>query len=337
MKSGKNNGKDNGRNNGKNERRKPKKMKIRASRDFEQLTVPEQMELAREVVKLEFTEKMNSRKSKEAVTSADVLIEMMGDEYINSFPKIVRPIVKKQVADLMNKRLRLAVEDVIKSAVDNGKVSKESTIRQMHSKKDFITYIFPDKEIPEYFKRSMQATINAYIKKVSAELGINLGDKTSTKVGKDEIKTKSELSQEELFLDTVSKYTYGYEFLSEDIAVFFAQKGHKSEQRNKFKSVEDATRFLRIQEIVKKVQSSINFDETSALTSISEIFENYEGHDNKKVRRINRTKSIVDGVMDDFGVSEQEREFIEKVLNPICKARLDVINKNQSHDNNGDR
>lgn len=340
---------------------KPKKNKVVKGASFDQLSLIDKMEVAKNTVDREYSDFL-----KGDVSSADVLIKMMQDSYINSYPAYVRKAVMNEVSKLMNERFKAAINDVIETAERNGTVTREGAINQIKESADFVKNSFPKDNIPEFFKVRMQQVVNEYIQeyeesikktKQSAETVYN--ENTDIKTEKEtiletEIEKAQEVSQitelkktkskEEIFIEDVAAFTNNFAFLAEDVKSYLANNGHRynfsegeKSTPKKFKSVDDAMNFIRIQSIVRKMMPSDTYNEEKAVKRI--IDSMCKTKQNESNSRANKTiwgkmsKLNIEDVINDMHLESSDRKLIENVLKPICSARLEVINKNKEQEN----
>lgn len=383
---------------------KARKMKFTRARDIHQLSVPDIIKCVPRWVENDFLSTVEMYKDDKDITSADILIEMMQDKYLREFPKSAQRAVKDKISSMMNKRLLMALDDVVEIECKKRNMSKGDVIEQIKKSDDFVKCIFPDANIPKDFKERMQETVDGYVKGIEEQINpktdtaeIDIAEKDNLKeeviesdttvkeevtkpeeieksgeaeynfeeIDKSESKDQTidapellkndenkEMSDEEKFVEAVRLFTNNYEFLADDVKFYLANKGHRDSQlakqyvngennvivehkphtHTKFKSVEDAMRFLRIQELVRKMMPDDVIDEEKALKRIIVSLDDKDVNENKKLKSqsgyaktIKKTK--INNAIKDLGVDKEEAEFIKSVLAPICESRLEEINR----------
>ena len=348
--------------------RKQKNTMVALERNIHQMSVPEIIKCVSGWVEKDFYTTVEHYENDKSITSADILIGMMADNYLREFPKSVWKHVKLKVAEMMNKRLKIALDDVIQVECKKRGISKQEAINQIKNSDDFIKCIFPEDEIPPFYKEKMQETIDSYIQELETELNdkaeenvieeaepvtiVEKSDESIDELIEQEDIALTEMTKEEQFVEAVRTFTNDFEFLAEDVKSYLANKGHRDTElpirqvigkkefnlihaKNpsaKFKSVEDAIRFIKIQEVVRNMMPTDENDEEKAVIRIINTLDKKETNKTKKMSNKKEIfkvhkKTQLEGILENLDVTTEESEFIKSVLGPICKSRLEVMNK----------
>ena len=301
-------------------------------RGYEKYTFVEQMQFAREDVIKEFSLNLQTYKKKYPTTNAsDILYEMMQTPYINSFPILVRPIVKKTLAEVATKEIREALEILVYNAVFEGKISKQRAIEKIKSSNNFVEKLFDGRTIPESFKEKIQSAIDEYVADCEIQLFRGIAPKEEfdfensySETVEEELvteKVEPEITAEEKFVESIANYTEGYKFLAEDPYTYRAMNGNTNSYK-KFDDVETMARFSKVQDIVKNISSKRYGREEVALRHIINDLGNLENPESNTVVRNMLAEEFVN-----LELKEEDKEFMTKVLKPICEARLSVLEK----------
>lgn len=340
--------------------RKQKGTMICLERNINQMSVPEIIRCVPGWIEKDFYTTVETYKDDESITSADILIGMMSDKYLREFPKSAWKHVKEKVASMMNARLKLALDDVIQVECQKRNISEKEAIDQIKRSDDFIKCIFPEDEIPPFYKEKMQETINEYIKEFDAKFNLEEAEELEKLEESEKLEEVAipEMTKEEQFVENARAFTNNFEFLAEDVKCYLASKGYRDTELQikqvtgektfniihakypsaKFKTVEDAIRFIKIQEIVRKMMPSDINDEEEAITKILDSLKQkgtVEAHKESNKKDIFRSykKPQLEGVLENLNINKEETEFINSVLEPICKSRLEVMNRYKNLDN----